>query len=74
MTYDNPQCNQFVEDMIKAGLKPEHYHGRFFWEGPSVIVDDIQDALSATKVKCQLDNMGKGYVVYPRHSGRLLQS
>jgi len=71
MKYDNDDCNQFVEDMENTGLEVEHYHGRWFWEGPAVRVDDIQDALSETKVKCQWDNMGLGFIVYPRQSGML---
>jgi hypothetical protein len=63
--YTNPQCKKFVKDMKKAGLEPKHYRGRWFWEGPAVDVDSLQDALSNTKVKCQYDHMGLGYVVYP---------
>lgn len=57
---------QFVDDMQAAGLDVEAYHGRFWWSGPAVRVDDLQDALSATKIPCQWDQMGLGYVVYPR--------
>jgi hypothetical protein len=57
---------RFVCDMEAAGLKVELYHGRYFWHGPSVDVDNLQDALSGTKIPCQWDNMGKGYVVYPK--------
>lgn len=63
--YTVPDCVQFVEDMENAGLFVEHYMGRFFWEGPSVVVRSLQDALSNTKVKCQWDNMGLDWVVYP---------
>ena len=72
MSYDNDECNRFVKDMNKTGLKTYHYHGRFFWEGPAVNVDDIQDALSSTKVKCQWDNMGKRWVVYPYKKGKII--
>ena len=57
---------RFVEDMEEAGLDVRQYRGRFFWTGPAVVVDDLQDALSATNVRCQWDNMGRGWVVYPR--------
>lgn len=57
---------QFRADMEEAGLEVEEYHGRFYYEGPAVRVDDLQDALSYTKVKCQWDNMGLGWIVYPR--------
>ena len=65
-TYEKKHYNKFIKDMKKVGLKPYHYRGRFFWEGPAVNVDNIQDALSNTKVPCQHDGMGLGYVVYPR--------
>jgi hypothetical protein len=29
-------------------------------------VDDLQDALGATRVRCQWDQFGRGWVVYPR--------
>lgn len=65
VNYNLPEHKQFVEDMEEAGLEVEIYHGRYWWHGPSVNVDNLQDALSCTKVKCQWDNMGKGWVVYP---------
>lgn len=64
-TYTDPDCVRFDEDMVGAGLTVEHYFGRFMYEGPSVTVDNLQDALSETKVRCQWDSMGMGYVVYP---------
>lgn len=64
--YSQPAYIRFVADMKRAGLTPYHYHGRFFYEGPAVDVDDLQDALSETRVKCQWDNMGLGFVVYPK--------
>ena len=68
MKYSNKDCVRFVKDMEKAGLKVEHYRGRNFWVGPAVRVDAQQDVLSETKVKCQWDNMGKGWIVYPKAS------
>jgi len=66
MEYTNPEHSQFVRDMEAAGLEVEHYRGRFGWEGPAVRVDDLQDALGATKVECQVEPTGRGYIVYPR--------
>lgn len=63
--YREERFQQFVRDMEAAGLKPYHYEGRFFYKGPAVNVDDLQDALRATAVKCQWDNLGLGWVVYP---------
>lgn len=64
--YDRPEYRAFAEDMRSAGLVVTHYKGRSFFEGPAVAVDDIQDALSNTKVKCRWDQLGHGYIVYPR--------
>lgn len=63
--YTEPDAIQFVEDMRQAMLPVEHYHGRFYWQGPAVRVDDLQDAMSETKVRVQWDSMGMGYIVYP---------
>jgi hypothetical protein len=72
LKYKEKTLNKFVKDMKKAGLKPYHYQGRFFWQGPAVNVDSLQDALSNTKVKCQYDSMGLGFVVYPTIAGELV--
>jgi hypothetical protein len=64
--YTDSDHQRFVEDMEEAGLEVQHYRGRFFWEGPAVVVSDLQDALGATEVRCQWDNMGLDWVVYPR--------
>lgn len=69
--YTNPCHLQFVEDMEEAGLEVQHYRGRFYWEGPAVEVDDLQDALGATKVRCQWDHLGLGWIVYPRAYGNV---
>jgi len=71
--YDNPDCNHFCCDMEAANLEVEHYHGRFLWEGPAVRVDKLQDALSHTKINCQWDNMGLGFIVYPKARGKKLE-
>ena len=68
--YSDPDCRTFVHDMEAVGLEPFHYNGRYFWEGPAVSVDDLQDALGATRIKCQFDALGLGFVVYPRASDR----
>ena len=62
--YKQPDHLQFIEDMEANNLTVSLYHGRNFWNGPSVCVDNLQDALSCTKVPCQWDNMG--LVVYPK--------
>lgn len=65
MTYTHPDHIQFVSNMEAAELEARHYNGRFWWQGPAVAVDNLQDALSHTKVRCQWDNLGLGYIVYP---------
>lgn len=57
---------KFKREMEEAGLEVENYKGRFFWEGPAVRTDDLQEALAKTTVTCQWDNLGLGWIVYPR--------
>jgi hypothetical protein len=64
--YTQPEHRQFVLDMEAAGLVVRHFEGRNFYQGPAVEVDDIQDALSRTTVRCQWDHRGLGFIVYPR--------
>ena len=64
--YSTPAFRQFIKDMEEEGLDTWYYRGRNFWSGPAVDVDDIQDALRATRVRCQWDNLGRGFVVYPK--------
>ncbi len=66
--YTDPDCVQFVDDMATAGITVEHYHGRVFWSGPAARCDDLQDVMSRTRVRVQWDNMGMGYIVYPKAS------
>ena len=65
-TYTNADHLRFAADMEDAGIDVRHYRSRFFWRGPAVVVDDLQDALGATRVRCQWDQFGRGWVVYPR--------
>jgi len=64
--YMQASYQRFTVDMEAAGLHPYHYRGRFYFEGPAVNVDDLQDAIRATSVSVQWDHMGLGFVVYPR--------
>jgi hypothetical protein len=64
--YEEKHYLRFWRDMKNADLEPYDYRGRYFWHGPAVNVGDLQDALSHTKVPCQWDSMGMGWVVYPR--------
>ena len=57
---------KFTKDCEKAGLEVTDYQGRYFYHGPAVSCDDIGEVLQVTKVKCQWDQLGKGYIVYPR--------
>lgn len=71
--YSTKECNKFVKDMEKAGMDVQHYRGRWYWEGPAVSCRSIQDVMSNTKVPCQWDQLGLGYIVYPKQSGKLIE-
>jgi hypothetical protein len=68
--YLEPEHRQFCLDAAAAQLPVKHYDGRFYWSGPSVIVNDLQDVLGATKVKCVWDELDTRFVVYPRAYSR----
>lgn len=64
--YTNPKHKEFVRDMEKAGLEVKHYRGRFYYDGPSVMVENVDDVIRLTSVKVQWDSMGRDHiVVYP---------
>jgi len=65
--YEHPDHKKFIKDMEKAGLGEllRHYEGRYLWSGPGVEVSDISEAMSVTTIKCQWDNLGLDYIVYP---------
>ncbi len=59
----------FTRDLLGEGFKVEDYDGRYFYHGPAVRVDDmdgVQAVIRATSVPVQWDNMGKGWIVYPK--------
>jgi len=64
--YDSPTFERFVRECREAGLEVEHYEGRFFYTGPAVRTKDVQEVIRATRVKVQWDNLGLGYIVYPK--------
>lgn len=57
---------EFVRDMHNSDLTCQHYNGRFFYKGPACVVDSVEEARSRTKVQTTSDNMGLGFIVYPR--------
>jgi hypothetical protein len=62
-------AERFVEETEANGLVTEHYHGRFWYEGPAVRAADdheFQLVLRSTTVPVQWDSLGLGYIVYPR--------
>lgn len=63
--WSGEQQKRFAQDMIDGGLEPYHYRGRHFWNGPAVNVDSVHDAMKETRVDCQFDALGLGFVVYP---------
>ena len=64
-TYVKPEHVQFIDDMEEAGFDVRHYSGRWFYQGPAVSVDDLQDAMSETKISVGWDNLGMGFIVHP---------
>ena len=59
---------QFADDMEAAGYTVKAYRGRFFYEGPSVIVprEELQDVIRVTHVRVTTDELGRrDLVVYP---------
>ena len=67
VTYTKPEHVQFDNDMIAAGESDNLmcYHGSPAYDGPGVSVPNVQDALSATQVRCHWDNLGLGFIVHP---------
>lgn len=59
---------RFRKDMKKAGLEVQEYKGRYFYEGPAVVVKDLQDAIRVTDIPLQWDHMGLQWVIYPRRA------
>lgn len=57
---------QFKSDCEAAGLEVTAYRGRNFYDGPAVSCKDIQTVIRATLVDCQWDNLGLGWIVYPK--------
>jgi len=64
--YEQESYKQFIRDVRCEGYEPTHYNGRFFFKGPCIIVENIQDGIRATNVEVQWDNMGRDYVIYPK--------
>lgn len=64
--WTTPRYNKFQQECEEAGLEVRDYRGRFFYNGPAVACDDIQDVIRATTVKCQWDQLGLGFIVYPK--------
>ena len=74
LQYKERHAKKFIKDMESAGLEVHHYEGRYFYKGPSVHVDNLQEALSYTKVPCKWDSLGLGYVVHTAQSATLISS
>jgi hypothetical protein len=58
---------QFKKAMLKAGYPVQTYRGRFFYKGWAARVPqyELQDAIRATRVKVQYDNLGFDFIMYP---------
>ena len=64
-----PNAEKFIADMVIAEIPVDtDYHGRNFYVGPAVVIDEdlLQSIIRATSVKLQWDNLGKNsLIVYP---------
>lgn len=59
----------FTVQCKEAGFEVKPYRGRNFYNGPGVTVeswDEVSKVIRATTVDIQTDNMGKGFIVYPK--------
>lgn len=57
---------KFMTDCRKAEIDVRYYRGRNFYYGLAASCKSIQDVLSITTVPCTYDQLGKGYIVYPK--------
>lgn len=73
LIYDTDDFNTFVEEMEESGFEVEHYNGRFNFSGPAARCEHYSDVMAATTVRCQYDNMGLSYIVYPIGHGNLIE-
>jgi hypothetical protein len=69
--YKNDRYNLFVKEIEKAiedlDIEGElrDYKGRMFYHGPAIECDSIDEITRYTTCRCNWDNLGKGYIVYP---------
>lgn len=59
---------RFCKDMKEAGHEIRDYKGRFFYEGPAVVVEDLLDAIGVTDIPLEWDHIGLSWIVYPRRT------
>ena len=64
--WDNPRYQKFSDDCLNEGFEVVAYRGRYNYRGPAVSCGDIQAVIRATTVDVQWDQLGKGYIVYPK--------
>lgn len=57
---------KFMTDCQKANIDVRYYCGRNFYYGLAASCHSIQDVLSVTTVPCTYDQLGRGYIVYPK--------
>lgn len=67
--------DKFKADMDEARIAYSDYNGRGGWKGPAVRTDDPEEVMASTTVICQKDQMGKGWIVYPRaHANEIVDT
>jgi len=63
--YEDENYKRFISDVKSNGYEPIHYNGRWFYSGPSIVVEDIQVGIRATDMTIGWDNMGHDFIIYP---------
>ena len=65
--YTDLKARKFVYQMLQNGFQVQHYNGRNFYQGPTVVVDSGERDSVARACDCQLqsDNMGYNIILYP---------
>lgn len=64
--WDKESYLKFVQDVEDAGYEWREYQGRYYYNGPGVVVSSTCELDDVTSVSLQWDNMGLDYIVYPR--------
>lgn len=78
MSYPPGSDAATFEREVENDFEVEHYHGRYYYEGPAVRVEDddqFVDVIRLTTVRLTWDQVGLGgRIVYPRHGSKEVEA